>query len=283
MAELGRRNRLKVMEVTPRGCYLGGGRLGNILLPGKYVPVGTDVGDEVDIFLYLDSEDRPVATTERPLAMAGEFAALEVVAYHPGMGAFLDWGLEKDLLLPLREQAGHAGPGDMVVVFVMVDERSGRLVATARLDRHLDVSPPRYSDGECVDLLIVGETPLGYKAVVNHAHWGLLYRDEVGTALAAGQRIPGFVKTVRPDGKLDLTLDMAGYSRVKPLSQMIMEDLEAAGGALDVDDSSSPVKIRSMFGASKKAFKQALGALYRDRRIVFAPPGIRISEDQRRR
>ncbi len=232
-------------------------------------------GDVLDVFVYMDSEDRPVATTLQPLAMAGQFAGLEVAAWIPNMGAFLRWGLEKDLLLPLREQSGHVEPGDIVVVFIQVDQRSGRLVASMRLDRHLDLAPPRYNEGECVELVIAGETPLGYKAIVNNAHWGLLYAGEVGCALTHGQRLPGYVKAVRQDRKLDLSLDPAGYSRVKPLAELIMEKLEASGGKLPVDDKSSPERIRELFGASKKAFKQALGALYRDRRIAFSPPGIR--------
>lgn len=277
MADIGRRNLLKVTGSSPHGLHLGGGELGDILLPRKFVRPEIGEGDEVDVFVYMDSEDRPVATTAHPLAMAGEFAGLEVVAWHPGTGAFLDWGLEKDLLLPIREQVGHVQPGDVVVVYIMVDERSGRLVATMRLGRHVDQTDPPYGEGECVELVIASETPMGYKAVVNHAHWGLLYRAELGTPLSIGQRLNGYVKTVRPDGKIDLSLDAAGYSRVKPLAQYIMEQLEARGGKLAVDDKSSPETIREMFGASKKAFKQALGALYRKRLIAFVHPGIRLT------
>ena len=277
MAEIGRRNLLEVTRASSHGLYLGGGEHGDILLPGKFVPRGTGEGDKLDVFVYLDSEDRLVATTGRPLAMAGEFAGLEVVSWHPGMGAWLDWGLEKDLLLPIREQVGHVEPGDVVVVYIYVDQRSARLVATMRLDRHLDLIEPRYGEGECVELVIAGETPLGYNAVVNHAHWGLLYRAEVGVALTAGQRLNGYVKTLRPDGKLDLCLDPSGYGRVKPLAQMILEQLEAAGGTLALDDKSPPEAVRDQFGASKKAFKQALGALYRERRITFDSPGIRLA------
>ena len=277
MADIGRRNLLKVTGSSAHGLYLGGGEHGDILLPGKFVPRGAGEGDTLEVFVYLDSEDRPVATTTHPLAMAGEFAGLEVVDYHPGTGAFLQWGLEKDLLLPIREQAGHVEPGDIVVVYIYVDDRSGRLVATMRLDRHLDLTEPHYAGGECVELVIAGETPLGYKAVVNHAHWGLLYRAEVGVNLTHGQRLNGYVKTLRPDGKLDLCLDPSGYGRVKPLAQLIMEELEAGGGVLALDDKSPPEAVRDRFGASKKAFKQALGALYRDRRIVFGPPGIRLA------
>ena len=282
MADIGRRNLLKVTGSSAHGLHLDGGEHGDILLPGRLVRPGMNEGDELDVFVYLDSEDRPVATTGHPLAMAGEFAGLEVLSYQSGMGAWLAWGLEKDLLLPIREQAGHVQPGGVVVVFIYVDERSGRLAATMRLDRHLDQTEPDYREGECVDLVISGETPLGYKAVVNHAHGGLLYRAETGVALSPGQRLKGFVKALRPDGKLDLCLDPAGYSRVKPLAQLIMEELAANGGKLALDDKSPPEAVRERFGASKKAFKQALGALYRDRRIAFVHPGIRLTEREHR-
>ena len=206
MVQIGRRNLLKVKDISPHGAYLDGENLGDILLPGKFIPRGTAKEDAVDVFIYLDSEDRLGATTSHPRAMAGEFAALEVVAYHPGTGAFLDWGLEKDLLLPIREQSGHVAPGDTVVVFILTDHRSGRLMASMRLDRHLDLSDPPYSDGEAVDLIVAGETPLGYKAIVNHAHWGLLYRNETGSALTAGQQLRGYIKVMRPDGRIDLCL-----------------------------------------------------------------------------
>lgn len=280
MAEIGRRQLLKVTSASPHGLYLDGGEHGEILLPGKFVPQGAHEGDALDVFVYLDSEDRPVATTAHPLAMAGEIAGLEVVSYHAGTGAFLYWGLEKDLLLPIREQSGHVKPGDVVVVYIRVDTRSGRLVATMKLDRHLDLTIAGYAEGECVQLVIAGETPLGYNAVVNHAHWGLLYRNEVGGALTPGQKLNGYVKTVRPDGKLDLCLDPSGYGRVKPLAQRIMERLEAGGGELALNDKSPPETIRDLFGASKKAFKQALGSLYRERRITFDSPGIRLAAKQ---
>lgn len=277
MAEIGKRNQLKVTSSSAHGVYLDGGEHGEILLPARLVPREAEEGDVLDVFVYLDSEDRPVATTAHPLVMAGEFAGLEVVEYQPGMGAWLHWGLDKDLLLPIREQAGHVVRGDIAVVYVYVDERSGRMVATRRLDRHLDLTEPRYREGECVEMLISAETPLGYKAVVNNAHGGLLYRAEVGVALSMGQRLSGYVKAVRPDGKLDLSVDPSGYGRVKPLAQLIMEALKAGGGEMDLDDKSSPEEVRDRFGVSKKAFKQALGALYRDRHIVFAPPGTKLA------
>jgi len=277
MAHLGRRNLLSITSSAPHGLFLDGGRLGEVFLPANSAPLDAAPGDELEVFLYLDSEGRPVATTRTPLVMAGQFAGLTVTDYSPGIGAWLDWGLDKDLLLPIREQAGHVSPGDTVVVYVHVDPRSNRLVATMRLDRHFDHNPAHYSAGDAVDLVITAETPLGYKAAVNHLSSGLLYHAEIGVSLSPGQQLKGFVKSVRPDGKLDLSLDPSGYRRVRPLADRIIEALNAAGGELDLNDQSPPELIRERFGVSKKAFKQATGALYRDRRITFAPPGIRLA------
>ena len=274
MVAIGQRNTLCVVQESASGLYLDGKKLGNILLPKRYIPPGTAVGDKPDVFIYRDSEDRLVATTEVPHAMAGEFAYLKVLTASPRMGAFLDWGLSKDLLLPLREQARRVLAGEWVIAHVFVDPHTGRLVATTRLNRHLGLNKPAYAEGECVRLLIADETPLGYKAIVNNAHWGLLYHSNLGAPLRIGQTMKGYVRTVRADGKVDLTLDQAGYRRVASLTQQILDALEANGGRLDFDDQSSPEAIREAFGTSKKAFKQAIGALYREHKIRFANQGI---------
>jgi hypothetical protein len=226
------------------------------------------------VFVYRDSEDRLVATTARPKVMVGGFAALDVVASDRRIGAFLDWGLPKDLLLPNREQETPVHAGDRVVVYVFLDNKTDRLVATTRLEKNLDRTAPDYSPGQAVDLLVVARTPLGYKAIVNGAHSGLLYESELGSILEPGTQLPGFVKLVRPDGKIDLRLDPSGYQRVKPLGIRILEALDAAGGRLPFHDDSPPELIREAFQSSKKAFKQALGALYRQRKIHFTPGGI---------
>jgi len=279
MAAIGQRNTLRVLEDTPSGLYLDGEELGQILLPGRYIPKGTVVGGKLDVFIYRDSEDRLVATTEVPHAMAGELAYLKVLTASPRMGAFLDWGLSKDLLLPLREQARRVTAGEWIVAHVFVDPHTGRMVATTRLNRHLGLVKPAYAEGQCVNLLIVDETPLGYKAIVNNAHWGLLYHSNLGAPLRIGQTMKGYVRAVREDGKIDLSLDQAGYRRVASLTQQIMEALDENGGCLEVDDQSTPEAIRDAFGTSKKAFKQAIGALYREHRIRFTNPGIeRVKE-----
>ena len=276
MAILGKRNTLPIVRQAPPGYYLDGGELGEILLPGRYIPAGAMPGGKIDVFVYRDSEDRLVATTETPLAMVGEFAHLRVLTHEPGIGAFLDWGLEKDLLLPRREYAGGVRPGGRVLVYVMLDERSDRIVATARLNRHLNLTPPNYTEGQPVRLIVESETPLGYKAIINGAHVGLLYRAELAGPLSIGQTLDGFIRTVRPDGKIDLGLDPAGHRRLGPLSDQILAALENAGGYLPYHDGSSPEEIRAALGMSKKAFKQAIGVLYRERRILIEPAGIRL-------
>jgi predicted RNA-binding protein (virulence factor B family) len=280
MPEIGRRNTLRVIREATPGLYLDGEELGEILLPRRYIPDAIQLGDKLDIFLHLDSEDRLVATTETPHAMVGDFACLRVVAVTPGIGAFLDWGLAKDLLLPIREQEHRVHQGDWVVAYVYVDEESGRIVASTRLSRHLSPEPPEYSEGQPVQLLIARETPLGYQAIVENAHWGLLYHSELAGPLQIGEKLRGYVRAVREDGKLDLGLDPAGYGRVAPLAYRIIQALEKSGGHLDFDDQSTPESIRAAFGTSKKAFKQALGALLRERRIRFVDDGIALVEEK---
>ena len=276
MAILGQRNQLSVLREAPPGVFLDGGPLGEILLPRRYITPEAGPGSVLDVFVYRDSEDRLVATTETPLAMVGEFAFLRVLSVRPGLGAFLDWGLSKDLLLPRREQTGFLREGELLVVYVFIDPKSDRIVASARLDRWLDRTPPTYRPEQPVNLLIAGETPLGYNAIIESAHWGLLYRSGLALPLRVGDTMRGFVREVRPDGKIDLALDRAGYVRVKPLSEQILEALAAAGGRLPFHDKSSPEEIREKFGVSKKDFKQALGALYRARRVVLDPAEVRL-------
>ena len=279
MAIIGRRNTLSIERASGPGLYLNGGGLGEILLPGRYITKAMVPGAKLDVFVYLDSEDRLVATTETPLAMVGEFACLKVISLNLRIGAFLDWGLSKDLLLPFREQETPVRVGQSVIACVYLDEKTNRIVASTRLRRQLNRSRNTYRDGQPAELLITGKTPLGYNAIVDNDRLGLLYHDNLATPLAIGQRIKGFVRTVRPGGKLDLSLDPSGYKRVAPLKDQIVQLLEAKGGKLDFDDSSSPEAIRATFGCSKKAFKQALGALYKSRRIAFRNPGMELLDN----
>lgn len=275
MAELGRINSLTVSRGTAHGAYLDGSEHGDILMPTRYIPPGTQLGDVVEAFVYRDSEDRLLATTDKPLAQVGEFAALRVVSVNRQIGAFLDWGLPKDLLLPFREQEGAVQVGETVVVFLFVDPKTDRIIASARLNRHLQRSAPPYKTGQKVHLMITRETPLGYNALIEGRHIGLLHRPPQAGHFEVGQTLDGYIAALLPGGKIDLRLDASGYQRVAPLTEQILAKLDAAGGQLPLDDDSAPEQIREAFGASKKAFKQALGALFRKRQIEFTRPGIR--------
>ena len=279
MAIIGKRNLLSIVRASQPGLYLDGGELGEILLPGRYIPADVAPKQKLDVFVYRDSEDRLVATTETPRAMVGEFAFMQVINLHPNIGAFLDWGLSKDLLLPFREQEFPVRIGDRVVVYVGIDEKTQRILATMRVNRHLHRDTPAYRDGQPVNILVTGKTPLGYSAIVENAHRGLLYHSQLATPLAIGQKLKGFVRTVRSGGKIDLALDAAGYQRVAPLTHKIVEALQFSRGKFDFDDDSTPEVIRQNFGVSKKAFKQALGRLYKSRRISFLKPGVQLLDN----
>jgi hypothetical protein len=270
----GTKHSLSVLREMPQGFYLDALNLGEILLPRKYMQPGMELGSEVEVFLHHDSEDRLVATTLKPVAVLGQVAGFKVVGTRSGVGAFLDWGLEKDLLLPLREQTRTPQVEDWVVAMVVMDDVSGRLMATMRFAKHLNQVEPSYAEGEKVEVVVAEETELGYKAVIRHAHWGLLYKNEILSPLVPGDELDAFIRRIRPDGKIDLSLDAAGYKRVRPLADQILEALKAAGGRLPLDDKTPPEVIRERFQASKKAFKQALGALLRARRIEFVEGGI---------
>jgi predicted RNA-binding protein (virulence factor B family) len=276
MALIGKRSTLPIVREATPGFYLDAGPLGEILLPGRYVPAGVHAGQSIEVFVYRDSEDRLVATTETPYAMVGEFAYLRVVSFNPRLGAFLDWGLEKDLLLPMRELGGPVSRGDWVLVHVELDPKTTRIVASGRINRYLNLTEPAYAKDQPVKLIVASETPLGYAVIIEQAHRGLLYRNNLAGRLTIGQTLDGFVRTVRPDGKIDVALDRAGYERIEPLTEKILEAMKAAGGALPLSDSSSPEEIRAALGVSKKAFKQAIGALYRDRLIVINAREIRL-------
>jgi predicted RNA-binding protein (virulence factor B family) len=279
MAIIGKRNLVSVIRESQPGLYLDGGELGEILLPGRYIPAGLAPKQKLDVFVYRDSEDRLVATTEKPNAMVGEFAGMKVINVHPEVGAFLDWGLEKDLLVPFREQEFPLRVGDWVVVYVGIDARTNRIIASTRLHRHVSRDVPAYREGQQVNLLVAAVTPQGYEAVVDNAHLGQLYKNQLAGPLKIGSRLKGFVRAVHPSGKIDLSLDAAGYQRVDPLTKLIITALKMEGGRLAFDDDSSPETIRQHFGVSKKAFKQALGKLYKTRRIAFTKPGIELLDN----
>ncbi len=275
MVNIGRYNTLRVIKEVDFGVYLDGESEGEILMPIRYVPKDCKVGDYVDIFLYLDSEDRPVATTEKPYALVGEFAMLRVQSVNK-IGTFLDWGIMKDLLCPFREQKVTMTEGRSYLVYIYVDEETRRIVASAKLNKFLNKTVPEYVIGQEVDLIIESETDLGYKAIVNNQHWGILYENEVFEQLEKGLSIKGYIKKIRTDNKIDLSLQPLGYEKVDPIAQMIIDQLKKEGGFIAVSDKSEAEKVYSVFGISKKTFKQAIGALYKKRVITISPEGIRL-------
>ncbi len=277
MAEIGKINTLEVIRETENGFYLDGQELGEILMPKKFITDEIRNQGWADVFVYSDSEDRLVATTEKPLAMAGEFAYLKVVATGK-FGAFLDWGLPKDLLVPFREQKADMVEGRSYVVYLFPDRLTNRIAATAKIDKYLDNTPPEYKPGEEVRLLVTEETDLGYKAVVNNEHWGMIYKNQVYQKLSPGQKITGYVNKVRDDEKIDLLLEKPGYEKVDAISQKILDELKQNRGFMAVTDNTSPEMINALFGISKKNFKKAIGSLYKQRLIRFESDGIRLME-----
>jgi predicted RNA-binding protein (virulence factor B family) len=277
MIQIGQNSQLPVVEISQFGAFLDGGNLGNILLPNRYVPEDAKPGDEINVFIYLDSEDRLVATTETPKAKVGEFAFL-TVSDVTQVGAFLDWGLLKDLLVPFREQKQKMQEGQTHLVHVYLDDATKRIVSSAKIERFLDNVSPKYETGEKVDLIIIHQTDLGYKAIVNQTHTGLLYENEIHIPLKPGQQITGYIKQVREDEKIDLSLDPIGYDAITGISADLMALLEEGNGFVPLNDQSSPDEIRAAMGISKKAFKKATGALYKQGKIKFEANGIRKVE-----
>lgn len=278
MAKIGERASLQILHEKTFGLFLDGGELGEILLPRREMPVKWALGEFVDVFLYHDSEDRPVATLKSPKVMPGQFARLKCVAV-TGVGAFLDWGLPKDLLVPFREQKVRMDVGKFYIVFVQIDEQTGRIVATTRIARHMDQVQHHFKAGQEVDLIIYGKTALGYKAIVNSTHSGLIFHNDVFQPLQPGEFVKGYITDVRPDGKIDLSLHAPGRAKVEGLEGQILAELEARGGFWSLGDHSSAEEINSELGVSKRTFKQATGALWKKRRITIENNGIRLVRD----
>ncbi|KGK84080.1 GntR family transcriptional regulator [Stutzerimonas degradans] len=270
MAAIGRYNSMQVVKHTGFGLYLDGGADGEILLPKRYIPKNTptEVDDWLNVFVYLDSEDKLIATTDKPKVQVGEFASLKVVEINR-VGLFLDWGLPKDLLLPHSEEKRPLQVGDYCVVYVYVDKRTRRITATARLDRYLDRTPPDYAIGEAVDLLVVETTELGFKAIINGQHWGLIHKNEAFKFLRPGMHERGFIKELRADGKISLSLQPVGSEALDALQALILQKLEEGQGVLALSDKSPAEEIARQFGVSKGNFKKAIGGLYKQGRIVI--------------
>jgi len=275
MAILGKVNPLKVVKLVDFGVYLDGGSDGEILLPKRYVPEVCEIGDTVSVFIYNDSEDRLIATTEKPYVMVGEFAALEVVEVNE-VGAFLDWGLMKNLMVPFREQKLKMEEGRRYPVFVFVDFDSKRITASAKIEKFVDESKPELEVGQEVDLLIYKKTDMGWKAVINQQYTGVLYDNEIFKEIHTGETLKGFVKQIRPDDKIDLMLQKAGFEKIDDFALKLHALLKEADGFLPFTDKSQADDIYEEFGISKKTFKKAVGDLYKKRQILLEPDGIRL-------
>lgn len=278
MIEIGQSHELIAVKQVDFGVYLDAENLGEVLLPKRHVPDDLNYGDKIEVFIYLDSEDRPIATTEKPKAKVGQFAYLKVVDTN-SVGAFLDWGLPKDMLVPFAEQHRPMEVGHSYIVFLYVDEKDGRIVASSKIDKFLDDERPHdFKPQQRVDLIIANTTELGYKAIIDHSHWGVLYEDDVFQRLSFGQYKKGFIKHVRADGKIDLTLQGGQETRDK-YAKIILIYLQKQNGFAPVHDKSNPELISRLFGMSKGAFKKAIGGLYKQRIITIHKDGIRLVQE----
>ena len=273
--EIGKTCTLNVVAIADNGAYLDAGSLGEILLPNRYVPDSCQVNDLVDVFLYLDSADRLVATTQKPLAQVGEFVSLKVVQVNK-MGAFLDWGLPKDLLVPFNQQHKKMEVGKYYLVRVFLDQRTERIAASSKIDKFIDIWPGEYQEGQQVKLIIGGKTDLGFKAIVNDLHWGLLYDNEIFQPLRVGRQITGFIKRVREDGRLDLILTRGGKGKVIDFSDKLIAYLQDNNGFSPLHDKSSPEQIKQILGVSKKTFKATVGNLMKKGILQIEKDGIKL-------
>ena len=273
MLFIGKYNTLTIERVTSVGMFLSDVEGEEVLLPNQYLKDDMHVEDVIKVFVYLDSEDRPVATTETPKIIRNEFAVLQVkdVSEH---GAFLDWGLIKDLFVPFREQSVSMEIGDWHVVYLYLDQKSSRLIASTKIDRFLENERLTVKEGDEVDLIIYQKTDLGYNTIVNQYHKGLIYGNEVFKDLKIGDKLKGFVKKIRPENKLDISLNKSTTEQIEPAAQNILDELKKAGGFLNLSDGSSPEEIHKRLEISKKVFKKAIGGLYKNGTIRIAPEGI---------
>ena len=274
MTGIGKINSLEIARRTEQGFYLIDENGNEVLLPNRYITDDMNIGDTIDVFVYNDSEDRPIATTETPYAQVGEFALLRVKAVN-SIGAFLDWGLMKDLLVPFREQRMRMIAGRSYIVYVYVDDESKRIVASAKLDKFLDNKIPEYKFRKKADIIVVKRTDLGFKVIVDNLFSGMIYHDEIYQDINIGEHYTAFIKNVRPDGKIDLKLGDREVKRVKGLADVIMDYIKANGGSMQITDSSSPEMIRAVFNCSKKDFKKTLGFLYKAKKIIITPSEVK--------
>ncbi len=273
MLRVGEYNRLKISRINATGAFMITEE-GDLLLPGKFIPVGAEPGMELDLFIYCDSEDRLVATTQTPKAVVGEFILLRVTDLHPEIGAFLDWGLDKDLLLPFAEQPAPVKPGEQVLVRLYLDQ-SGRVAASARLNKFLQPADGSLGVGDEVRLLAYAATDLGIKVVINSRYDGLLFHNELFHTPPRGECLKGYVRKIRNDGKIDVTLRKGGVQETVQDRELILGALQSRDGFLPLTDKSAPEEISGLLAMSKKSFKKAVGGLYKDGLIQITSQGIR--------
>ncbi|GAA0852680.1 CvfB family protein [Aliiglaciecola litoralis] len=278
MLKIGKINHLEVVDELPFGFYLDSGQQERILLPTSSAPKDCEIGQFLDVFVYHDSEDRIIATTKTPLALVDEVAVLRVKSL-TSVGTFMDWGLEKDLLVPFSEQEKPMSEGVNYVVYVFQDPETSRLAASTKLKDFLSEDGHDLKAGKAVELIIAGRTDMGYKAVVDGTHLGLLFKDEVFKTIRVGDKTQGFIKRIRDDGKIDLCFQFHSQRARKSLSDQIIEDLKAHGGISTLTDKSSPQDISQRFGVSKNEYKKALGALFKQKRILLAKDKISLLEE----
>lgn len=277
---LGKMNRMTVSRKVDFGLYLDGGPTGDILLPTRYVPKGTKVGDELEVFIYLDQDERPIATTQKPRAMVGDFAFLNV-AWTNEHGAFLDWGLMKDVFCPFREQKKRMEKDKSYIVHIHVDEDSYRIMASAKIEKFLSKDFPEYKQNDEVKILVWQKTDLGFKVIVDNKFQGLIYDNQIFRELHTGDRLKGFVATVRPDGKLDIMMQKQGREQTLDFSERLHEYLFYHDGYCPFTDKSPAEDIYNEFHVSKKVFKRAVGDLYKQHIISLAPDGIELKGGHR--
>ena len=273
MIKLGDYNILKIVKSVDFGLYLDGGDAGEILLPNRYVPDGFAIGDDLEVFIYLDQDEKQVATTLHPLAKVGDIAYLEV-AWVNEYGAFLNWGLMKDLFCPFREQKMRMQKGQSYIVYVKEDEESHRLIATAKVDKYLSTDRPPYKHGDAVDILIWQKTDLGFKAIVGNQYQGQIYEDQIFQPLHTGDRLTAYVDHIRQDHKIDITLQPTGRRQTEEFSEVLLRYLQENNGHCDLGDKSPSELIADRFKVSKKVYKKAVGDLYRRRLITISDQGI---------
>jgi predicted RNA-binding protein (virulence factor B family) len=277
MLRIGQFNNLMVIKEVDFGFYLDSedDQWGEILLPYDQAPKGCSAYDHLDVFIYFDSEDRIIATTKRPHAMVGQFNLLRVASMEK-VGAFMDWGLPKDLLVPFGEQKIRLQASRSYIVYVFIDEGSGRIVGSTRINKFIGQVPADYEVGQMVELLIARETELGYTAIINDVHWGFLYHNEIFKDVRIGKKVRGYIQKMRDDGKIDLSLTSTGYEKVAGIAETILNQLARNNGFLPITAKTSPEELSDRFGVSKKNYKKALGTLYKKRLLSIDPDGIRL-------